>query len=200
MVQNMIEYNDVETITIEEASLRLVKYAEKLSKIVCKEKPIELGKNFLKHFTALSRNQANEKARAIHDDFTESHVSAVTGYHPTGTIEKHMALVLNALDMTYHEKRPRVKVQPRKNGLVSSESNDKYVRAVTSNTIEFFENENCFCAMLGNKNADNLVSVMTEFGQGMPVKPAAPVYETNAKKKPVAYSLLSALSRTLNLG
>ncbi len=200
MSDNIIESNSVETISIEEASLRLAKYADKLSKIVCKEKPLELGKNFLKHFTALSRLQANAKAKAIHDDFSDNHVSAVTGYHQTGTIEKHMALVLNALDMTYHETRPRIKVQPRKNALVSSESNDKYVRAVTGSAIEFFENETCFCAMLGNKNADNLVSVMTELAQTMPEKPNEPAYQGAAKKYSKPGNVFGFLVRSLNLG
>ena len=73
-------------------------------------------------------------------------------------------------------------------------------RASEFHPIRSFENETCFCAMLGNKNADNLVAVMTEFAQAMPVKPVASVCEANTKGKPKTVTMFSFLARTLNLG
>lgn len=194
-----------EKVSKEEVSLRFASYAQKLDKIVCTDRRAQIENDFLVNFTALCRKQAMDRAletNQVIDSFSGKHMSAVSGYHQTGSIEKHMALVVNAFDMTYHKDRPRAVVAPKKEleKVFTHENGDAYIRSVTLLATEFFEIEEFFCQMVGNKKSDNLVSVMSTFAATLPAvqkkkaKEGSVVHTMNHEKPAGFLSLFQSLN------
>ena len=150
----------VEKISLEEACLRFAVYAEKLGNINCPESHARLEKDFMDCFVDICRKQGDN---AYTDDLLFGRASALSGYDPDGSIEKHLSLVLTALDMAYQKDVSAVQVVEK--GFFSRESKDPLTRDITHKVTEFLDNKDPFIQMLGNVSAVNLVETMAAFSQ-----------------------------------
>lgn len=153
----------VEKIFLEEACLRFAVYAEKLGNVNCLENHARLEKDFIDCFAELCRKQGDD---TYTDDLIFGRPSALSGYDPDGSIEKHLSLVLTALDMTYQKDVPAVQVVEK--AFFSRGSKNPVTRDVTQKVTEFLDNNDPFIQMLGNVSAVNLVETMTAFSQELP--------------------------------